>query len=126
MFRTSHDISPHKNKIDLTASVIRTAELEIKGSTEPEQIFYGGEIKGESSIIYEDEIGSSFVNTYFVTNRGPWQVGRIEVQIQMPSEANSKHENGKWLLYPFKAEVQTKGYCEQNYINPLGFKVRLS
>ena len=34
---------------------------------EPVEVFYGGEIKGESAVEYENEIGSSVVHSYEVT-----------------------------------------------------------
>ena len=124
--RTSHDISPHKNKIELLASVVRTAELEIKGSTEPEQVFYGGEVKGESSMVWEDDVGSLVTNTFVVTNRGPWQVRRLEVQIEWPLETKSSREHGKWLLYLMETQVQGIGYCEPGgSLNPLNLRVRV-
>lgn len=122
---TSSDISPTKNVVDLTAKVVRVAELEIRGSTEPDQVFYGGEVKGESSMVYEDDVGSVVLHTYAVTNRGPWKARRLEVVIDWPYEVENNREHGKWLLYLLETQVQGSGYCETgDFINPLGLKVR--
>jgi len=117
---TSKDISPLKNVMNLTAKVVRVAELEIKGSTEPDQVFYGGDIKGESSMVYEEDIGSIVVHTYVVTNRGPWRARRLEVVIDWPYEVENQREHGKWLLYLLETQVQGNGYCETGeFLNPL-------
>lgn len=72
---------------------------------------------------YEEDVGSLNVHTYVVTNRGPWQVRRLEVQIDWPAES----ENGKWLLYLMETQVQGNGYCEPgSYLNPLKLKVRVT
>ena len=50
-YSTSDDISPQQNAVTLNAKVVRIAELEIRGSSEPDQVFYGGEVKGESAMV---------------------------------------------------------------------------
>lgn len=110
--------------MNLTAQVVRVAELEIKGSTEPDQVFYGGDIKGESSMVYEEDIGSVVVHTYVVTNRGPWRARRLEVVIDWPYEIENQREHGKWLLYLLETQVQGNGYCETGeLLNPLKLRV---
>ena len=123
---TSSDISLEKNVVDLTAKVVRIAELEIRGTTEPDQVFYGGEIRGESSMVYEEDVGSLVLHTYAVTNRGPWKARRFEVVIDWPYEVENNREHGKWLLYLLDAQVMAgTGYCEPgDYKNPLGLRVR--
>lgn len=121
---TSADISPHKNSVNLTAKVVRKAELELRGSTEPDQVFYGGEIVGESSMRYEEDIGSLVVHTYVVTNRGPWKARRVEVAVEWPYEVENGRAHGKWLLYLLETQVQGSGYCDtEDYVNPLKLRV---
>jgi hypothetical protein len=121
---TSSDMSMEKNTVDLTAKVVRIAELEIRGSSEPDQVFYGGEVRGESSMVYEDDVGSVVLHTYAVTNRGPWKARRLEVVIEWPYEVENNREHGKWLLYLLETQVQGNGYCETgDYLNPLQLKV---
>lgn len=35
----------------------------------PEQVFYGGEMKGESAMTYFDDIGTRVIHTYQVNNK---------------------------------------------------------
>ena len=94
---------------DMDVSIIRTAELEIKGSSEPADVFYGGEVKGESSMLSEADVGSLVHHTYSVYNRGPARLSSLQVVVDWPYEVNS----GKWLLYLVSANVhQGDGYCE--------------
>ena len=110
----------------MTAKVYRTAEIELMGSAEPDQIFYGGDIKGESSMFYEEEVGGVVVHSYVATNRGPWKARRLEVIIDWPYEVENNREHGKWLLYLLEAQVQGNGYCETGDLtNPLKLRVSL-
>ena len=102
----------------------RTAEVELMGSAEPDQVFYGGVIRGESSMLYEEDVGSVVVHSYVAANRGPWKVARMEVIIDWPYEAENNREHGKWLLYLLEAQVQGNGYCEiGDLTNPLKLRV---
>ena len=62
---TSKQIVEQEDTV-LGVTVIKRAELSIRGWPRPEQSFYGGEIKGESAMEYLDDIGSSVVHTYQV------------------------------------------------------------
>ncbi|KAI1301767.1 Integrin alpha-PS1 [Halotydeus destructor] len=125
---TSADISPQRNFVNLVAKVVRVAELELRGSTEPDQVFYGGEVKGESAMVYEEDVGSVVVHTYVVTNRGPWKARRLEIVIDWPYEVQNNRDNGKWLLYLMETQVQGNGYCEtsKEQLNPLGLRKKMS
>lgn len=107
------------------AKVVRKAELEVRGSTEPDQVFYGGEVRGESSMVYEEDVGSLVVHTYVVTNRGPWKARRVELAIEWPYEVENGRHHGKWLLYLLETQVQGSGYCDtEDVVNPLKLRVR--
>ena len=88
-------------------------------------MFYGGEVRGESSMVYEEDVGSLVVHTYVVTNRGPWKARRVEVAIEWPYEVENGRHHGKWLLYLLETQVQGSGYCDtEDVVNPLKLRVR--
>ena len=96
------------------------------GSAEPDQIFYGGAIRGESSMQFEEDVGGVVVHSFVATNRGPWKVRRLEVVINWPFEVENGQQHGKWLLYLLEAQVQGNGYCETNgLVNRLNLQVSL-
>lgn len=47
----------------------------------PPQVFYGGEIKGESAMKHLEDIGTSVVHTFQISNDGPWRAPFVEVFI---------------------------------------------
>lgn len=73
----------------------------------PEQVFYGGQIKGESAMVYKDEIGSRILHTYQVFNQGPWRVSNLEIHVEWPFQVANNKPLGKWLLY-----MEEKPYIE--------------
>ncbi|XP_073956802.1 integrin alpha-PS1-like isoform X3 [Choristoneura fumiferana] len=97
---TSVELYPNKTPATVEALVVKNAELLIKGAARPEQVFYGGEVKGESAMEYFDDIGTRVVHTYQVYNEGPWRVSSLQVVISWPHQVASENEQGKWLLYP--------------------------
>ncbi|KAL1137846.1 hypothetical protein AAG570_009542 [Ranatra chinensis] len=113
----------------LRASVIKRAELSLKGLARPEQVFYGGEVKGESAMVYKDDIGSRILHTYQIVNQGPWRVGPLELHIEWPFQVANNKPLGKWLLYmddrPY-VEAISGGECFMlpGQVNPLGLQNR--
>lgn len=73
----------------------------------PEQVLYGGPVKGESAMRYKDEVGSRVLHTYQVYNQGPWRVNNLEVHIEWPYQVANNKPLGKWLLY-----MEDKPYIE--------------
>lgn len=65
----------------------------------PEQVFYGGEVVGESAIKHFDEIGMEVTHKYSVENGGPWRVDELQVEILWPYQVENGKAEGKWLLY---------------------------
>jgi len=124
---TSADKSVNDDLVTLTAEVIRNAELELSGNSEEQAVRYGGEIKGEAAIKFEDEIGSRVFHKYIVRNAGPWKASRIDVNISWPYQVENGREHGKWLLYltgvPQVTGQGGKGYCLMGpeQVNPLDF-----
>jgi len=110
--------------LTLTATVVKRAELSLKGLARPEQVLYGGQVKGESAMVYKDEVGSRVLHTYQVYNQGPWRVSNLEVHIEWPYQVANNKPLGKWLLYmeeePY-IEALSGGQCYMapNQVNPL-------
>ncbi|XP_041979376.1 integrin alpha-PS1 isoform X2 [Aricia agestis] len=129
---TSKELNPGKKPVLVEALVIKNAELLIKGAARPEQVFYGGEIKGETAMTYFDDIGTRVIHTYQLFNEGPWRVSSVQVVISWPHQVASENEQGKWLLYPEDVPTvdgeadQSNGECfiAESSINPLKLTTR--
>ncbi|KAK2570174.1 Integrin alpha-6 [Acropora cervicornis] len=96
----------------LNISIKSQADLEINGTTEEEQVSYGGKVVGESAMKR-------------VKNRGPDQVPLTEIEIQWPYEAPS----GKHLLYLIDVKSDSKEVVCDNVpgqFNILGLQTSLS
>lgn len=65
----------------------------------PEQVFYGGEVVGESAIEYLEQIGMEVTHKYNIDNGGPWRVDEFQVEVEWPHQVENGKEKGKWLLY---------------------------
>lgn len=74
-------------------------------SARPEQVFYGGPIRGESAMIFKDDIGSKVVHTFQIYNAGPGKLKNLEVQVKWPFQVANNKPQGKWLLYLDEAPV---------------------
>ncbi|KAG8229480.1 hypothetical protein J437_LFUL010054 [Ladona fulva] len=125
---TSEEIG-EQGPVVLQASVVKRAELSMFGSARPEQVLYGGAIKGESAMVYHDDIGSRVVHTYQVYNKGPWKASRVEIFMEWPFQVANNKPQGKWLLYleeepTVEAEGGGECYTTENQVNPLKLKVR--
>ncbi|CAG7719954.1 unnamed protein product [Allacma fusca] len=97
---TSFEQDEQNNRDHVTATVIKRAELQIFGRSEPGNVYYGGKITGESAIHSYAEIGPRVVHEYVVINDGPWKASRFDVDIWWPHQVENKKAQGKWLLYP--------------------------
>lgn len=97
---TSQPLYPKKRPVKLQALVVKNAELVIQGISLPEQVFYGGEVKGESAMKYFEDIGAGVVHKYQIFNEGPWRVNSVQVLISWPHQVAGDRPQGKWLLYP--------------------------
>ncbi|XP_068633179.1 integrin alpha-PS1-like isoform X2 [Battus philenor] len=129
---TSKERYPGKKPAKVEALIIKNAELMIKGAARPEQVFYGGEVKGESAMTYFDDIGTRVVHTYQIFNEGPLRVSSLQVVITWPHQVASESQQGKWLLYPEDLPTvdgeadQNNGECflSDGKINPLNLTIR--
>ncbi|XP_011869361.1 PREDICTED: integrin alpha-PS1 isoform X2 [Vollenhovia emeryi] len=95
---TSKEVK-EKQPILLQATVLKRAELSIKGSAKTQWAFYGGPVVGESAIKHLNEVGPKVSHIYEVFNEGPWKVSTVEVRISWPYEVANDKTHGKWLLY---------------------------
>lgn len=125
---TSQEVSPQPD-VNIDVTVVRVAELELRGATQPEQVWYGGAIVGAHAMKHFDEIGSKITHTYQVFNHGPWAVPYLDVVVSWPYEAENQQQHGKYLLYMTRApQVAGDGECfmEEGQVNPLGLTDRPS
>ena len=110
-------------------TLVRRAEVSIRGSIRPESILYGGKVVGESAIRDIAEIGSKVIHTFHIVNDGPWQADRVNVHIDWPYQVETGEKQGKWLLYltdPVEISPPGVGKCFINSrnINSLGLRQR--
>ncbi|KAH8040230.1 hypothetical protein HPB51_009778 [Rhipicephalus microplus] len=122
---TSQEVSPQED-LAINVNVVRVAELELRGATQPEQVWYGGAVVGAHAMKHFDEIGSKVTHTYQVFNHGPWAVPSLDVVVSWPYEAENQQQHGKYLLYVTDVpQVAGDGECfmEEGQVNPLGLKV---
>ncbi|XP_076618885.1 multiple edematous wings isoform X2 [Colletes latitarsis] len=95
---TSKEIK-EKEPTKLRATVLKRAELSIKGSAKIQWAFYGGPVIGESAVKHLNEVGPKVSHIYEVFNEGPWRVSSLEIRISWPYEVANDKAHGKWLLY---------------------------
>ncbi|XP_020290925.1 integrin alpha-PS1 isoform X2 [Pseudomyrmex gracilis] len=95
---TSKEVTEKRPTV-LQATILKRAELSIKGIAKTQWAFYGGPVVGESAIKHLNEIGPKVSHIYEVFNEGPWKVSTVEVRISWPYEVANDKAHGKWLLY---------------------------
>ncbi|XP_024066144.1 integrin alpha-6 isoform X1 [Terrapene carolina triunguis] len=109
--------------ITATAKVVIELLLSLTGVAKPSQVYFGGNVIGESAMESEDDVGNVIEYEFRITNLGrPLKTfGTASLDIQWPKEIN----NGKWLLYLMKVDSKelAKIPCEpKNEINFLQLK----
>lgn len=128
---TSKEVN-EKKPTHLQATVVKRAELSIKGSAKTQWKFYGGTVLGESAVKYLSEVGPRVSHTYEIFNEGPWKVSSVEVHISWPYEVANDKSHGKWLLYLEEiptVQVLGDGECTLpagHEVNPLKLQSSLS
>ncbi|XP_054716032.1 integrin alpha-PS1-like [Uloborus diversus] len=123
---TSIEVSPEEDLV-LKADVVRVAELELRGVSNPEQVVYGENIVEEEDMKTGEDIGSLIIHTYELINYGPWKAKHVEVHIKWPYQTETFTKTGKWLLYMMETpKVQGNGYCavDPDIVNPLRIQVK--
>ncbi|XP_077184881.1 integrin alpha-7 isoform X2 [Paroedura picta] len=86
------------------ALVVMELPLSIAGIAEPQQLFFSGQVRGESAMTRESEVGSPVRYKVTVSNRGQSlnTLGSAFLNVLWPHEI----ANGKWLLYPLRMELE--------------------
>ncbi|GFV15579.1 integrin alpha-PS1 [Trichonephila clavipes] len=123
---TSIEVMP-EDDFELTADIVRVAELELRGVSNPEQVVYGEHIVDQEDMKTGEDVGSLIMHTYELINYGPWKAKQVEVHIKWPYQTETFTKNGKWLLYMMEApKVQGNGFCDvdPDIINPLRLQVK--
>uniref|UniRef100_A0A8C7HLJ3 Integrin subunit alpha 6 n=1 Tax=Oncorhynchus kisutch TaxID=8019 RepID=A0A8C7HLJ3_ONCKI len=90
------------------AKVVIEMLLSVAGVARPSQVYFGGNVQGESAIKTEEEIGSLIDYEFRIINLGKplKSFGTASLNIQWPKE----NVDGKWLLYLVK--ISTTGLEE--------------
>ncbi|XP_019736045.1 integrin alpha-7 [Hippocampus comes] len=88
------DLAP----ITAVAKVVIELPLSVSGLARPHQLFFSGDVKGESAMSSLEDVGSPVDFEFVVTNPGQalQTLGSAFLNIMWPYEL----ANGKWLLYP--------------------------
>ncbi|XP_054826559.1 integrin alpha-6 isoform X1 [Eublepharis macularius] len=109
------------------AKVVIELLLSLTGVAKPSQVYFGGNVVGESAMKHEDDMGSLIEYDFRITNLGkPLKTfGTASLDILWPKEI----KGGKWLLYLVSIKSKELGelQCEpQNEINPIRIKTSRS
>ncbi|XP_035531993.1 integrin alpha-6 isoform X2 [Morone saxatilis] len=83
--------------VKIKAKVIIELPLSVTGEAKPNQVSFGGVVKGESAMKTENEIGSLITYTFRINNSWKSSV-TASLHIQWPKW----NKDGKWLLYLVK------------------------
>ncbi|XP_076263207.1 integrin alpha-PS1-like isoform X2 [Rhynchophorus ferrugineus] len=126
---TSKELSPNTES-NIVAVLHKVADFIFtgKGTT---NLFFGGEVVGESAMRYLEDIGARVTHEYTIDNRGEWDLPSFQVHIKWPYQVRptANDEEGKWLLYLEELPV-VKGveqsvciiHNEKAVVNPLDLK----
>lgn len=90
------NIAPVKVK----AKVIIELPLSVSGEAKPNQVSFGGVVKGESAMKTEEEIGSLVNYTFRINNL--WKTLTSSVKASLHIQWPKYNKDGKWLLYLVK------------------------
>ncbi|VDN07933.1 unnamed protein product [Thelazia callipaeda] len=96
---TSDESNLSDNSWEAVVRVIKRAELELSAVSDPAIVRYGGELRSESEMEFDADIGPLVLHKYTVTNKGPWSVSNVTVQVDWPYQVASIFARGKWALY---------------------------
>uniref|UniRef100_F1KQ70 Integrin alpha ina-1 n=1 Tax=Ascaris suum TaxID=6253 RepID=F1KQ70_ASCSU len=135
---TSEEKNLDDNDWEATVRVIKRAELEMTAVSDPAIVRFGGDIKGESAMEFDEDIGPLVLHKYTITNKGPWSVTNVTVQVDWPHQVASVFTKGKWALYLLETPtIQTTNTDNSNvvkkcsmalpteWVNPLQLKLFL-
>ncbi|NWW69698.1 ITA7 protein, partial [Climacteris rufus] len=99
------------------ARVVIELPLAVTGVAVPPRLFFGGQVRGESAVRRESQVGSAVSFEVTVSQRGPAlkTPGSAMLTWHWPHELPS----GKWLLYPLSLELGTPPVPCSPPANPL-------
>ncbi|KAK6050344.1 hypothetical protein COOONC_12148, partial [Cooperia oncophora] len=96
---TSKETNPGDNVWKSELQIIKRAEMELVGTSDPPLVRFGGEVKDESSMDLEEDIGVMVRHNYTLHNKGPWTVRNVYAKFDWPYQVESPRQKGKWALY---------------------------
>uniref|UniRef100_A0A8B9HP49 Integrin alpha-2 domain-containing protein n=1 Tax=Astyanax mexicanus TaxID=7994 RepID=A0A8B9HP49_ASTMX len=109
---------PGLTTVTAFAKVVIELPLAVSGLARPHQLFFSGEVRGESAMKTLDDVGSEVEYEFMVTNTGPsvQTLGSAFLNIMWPHEL----ANGKWLLYPSGLHIEGHpfGICRKTRSHP--------
>ncbi|XP_059499419.1 integrin alpha-7-like isoform X2 [Stegostoma tigrinum] len=90
--------------VTATAHVMLVLPVSLVPNVEPQNVFFGGNIMGESAMRKEEDVGSrvDYILTVLNTGKVLKTFSSAFLNIHWPYEIS----NGKWLLYPMKIEFE--------------------
>ncbi|XP_012691773.2 integrin alpha-6 [Clupea harengus] len=107
-------------KVEAKARVVIELMLSVLGAARPPQVYFGGDVKGESAMKSQQDVGSLVEYEFRITNWGKplKSFGTASLNIQWPKESSL----GKWVLYLM--EIKTEGLDQitcspEREVNPL-------
>ncbi|XP_041806049.1 integrin alpha-6 isoform X2 [Chelmon rostratus] len=86
--------------VKVKAKVIIELPLSVTGEASPNQVSFGGVVKGESAMKTEEEIGSLINYTFRINNL--WKSLKSSVKASLHIQWPKWNKDGKWLLYLVK------------------------
>uniref|UniRef100_A0A671YR48 Integrin subunit alpha 6 n=1 Tax=Sparus aurata TaxID=8175 RepID=A0A671YR48_SPAAU len=86
--------------VKVKVKVIIELPLSVSGEASPNQVSFGGVVKGESAMKTEEEIGSLINYTFRINN--VWKTLTSPVKASLHIQWPKFNKNGKWLLYLVK------------------------
>ncbi|XP_071330763.1 integrin alpha-6 isoform X2 [Trachinotus anak] len=86
--------------LKVKVQVIVEFPLSVSGEASPNQVFFGGVVKGESAMKTEEEIGSLINYTFRINNL--WKSLKSPVKASLHIQWPKFNKDGKWLLYLVK------------------------
>ncbi|XP_014681196.1 PREDICTED: integrin alpha-PS1-like [Priapulus caudatus] len=126
---SSEEAVPADNVVALTARTLVRTDLLVEASAyPPDQILYGGDVRGAFAMSHEKDIGAYVEHAYTVLNNGTGSIGALRVHVWWPHEVENNRAHGKYLLYMVAPpEVSGNGACDLGdaaaYVNPLGLEL---
>uniref|UniRef100_A0A673CQ90 Integrin alpha-6-like n=1 Tax=Sphaeramia orbicularis TaxID=375764 RepID=A0A673CQ90_9TELE len=113
---SNQTLTPVKAK----AKVAIVLQLSVSGFAQPSQVYFTGEVKGESAMKRESDIGSAITHQFRIINLGKrlTDFGTPSLEIEWPKST----ADGKWLLY--LTNISSKGVekmecTHDDVVNPL-------